>query len=55
MLDRDDTVLKTYIFKNAWPMTVGGIAMNTEEPSDIGKFDWVIREKQPGQVGMRRN
>jgi len=23
LLDRDSTVLKTYIFKNAWPVTVG--------------------------------
>ena len=38
MLDRDDTVLKTYIFKNAWPITVGGFSMNTEEASDIAKF-----------------
>ena len=39
MLDRDDTVLKTYIFKNAWPISVGGITMSTEDASDIGKFD----------------
>ena len=37
-LDRDDTIIKTYIFKNAWPITVGGFEMDNTAESDIAKF-----------------
>ena len=39
MIDRDDTVLKTYIFKNAWPKTITSPAMDAEGENAIGKFD----------------
>ena len=38
-LDRDDTVLKTYIFKNAWPTTVGAPpALDSSAGTAIGEF-----------------
>ena len=38
-LDRDDTVLKTYIFRSAWPTTVSQIDLSTEEATAIETFD----------------
>ena len=40
MLDRDGTVLKTYIFKNAWPVTVGAPPAldSAGEGTTIGTF-----------------
>ena len=39
LLDRDDTVLKTFIFKNAWPLNVGGIAaLDSANQTEIGMF-----------------
>jgi hypothetical protein len=40
LLDRDDTVLKTYIFKNAWPVTVGnpGALDAAGDGTTIGMF-----------------
>ena len=39
LLDRDDTVLKTYIFKNAWPLEVGAPpALAADGDNTIGEF-----------------
>jgi len=38
-LDRDDTVLKSYIFKSAWPTTVATIALDTAEAAAIEEFE----------------
>jgi len=39
MIDRDDTVLKTYIFKNAWPLQVGAPpALAADGDNTIGEF-----------------
>ena len=38
-LDRDDNVLKTYVFRNAWPETVGEIALATDTVDTIEEFD----------------
>ena len=38
-LDRDDTVLKTYIFRNAWPTSVTTIELTTAAAGDIETFD----------------
>jgi hypothetical protein len=39
LLDRDDTVLKTYIFKNAWPLTVGNFGeLSSAADSAIAEF-----------------
>ena len=38
-LDRDDTVLKSYVFKSAWPTTVATIALDTAEATAIEEFE----------------
>ena len=38
LLDRDDTVLKTYIFKNAWPKTISGLSLDSANESAIAEF-----------------
>ena len=38
-LDRDDTVLKSYIFRNAYPLTVGEIALQNTEATEIETFE----------------
>ena len=38
-LDRDDTILKSYIFRSAWPTTVGAIELSSAEATAIETFD----------------
>ena len=38
-LDRDDTVLKTYVFRSAWPTGVTGIDLTSEAAADVETFD----------------
>ena len=38
-LDRDDYVLKTYIFRNAWPESLGEIALDTGTVDAVEEFD----------------
>ena len=38
-LDRDDVVLKTYIFKNAWPTTVSAIELTNDQQEAIETFE----------------
>ena len=38
-LDRDDTVLKSYIFKSAWPTIVAAITLDTAEATAIEEFE----------------
>ena len=38
-LDRDDTVLKTYIFRSAWPTTIGAIELTNEAADAIETFE----------------
>ncbi len=38
-LDRDDTVLKSYVFKSAWPTTVATIALDTAEATAVEEFE----------------
>ena len=38
-LDRDDTVLKSYIFRSAWPTNVSEIALTNTAAADIETFD----------------
>ena len=42
-LDRDDTVLKSYIFRNAWPLTVATIELATETTNTIEEFECTWR------------
>jgi hypothetical protein len=38
-LDRDGTVIKTYIFKNAWPKELAEVALDSSEDSKIAEFE----------------
>ena len=38
-LDRDDTPLKSYIFRSAWPTSVSEIALTNEAAGAIERFD----------------
>ena len=38
-LDRDDTILKTYILRNCFPTTIGEIALSNENQDAIETFD----------------
>ena len=38
-LDRDDTVLKTYIFKSAWPTVIAAMPLDTAEATAIQDFE----------------
>jgi hypothetical protein len=38
-LDRDDTVLKTYLLRNCFPTTIGDIALTNENADAIETFD----------------
>jgi hypothetical protein len=38
-LDRENSVLKSYILKNCWPTTIASIELNYDTVSDIETFD----------------
>ena len=38
-LDRDDTILKTYLLRNCFPTTIGEIALSNENQDAIETFD----------------
>ena len=38
-LDRDDTILKTYIFRSAWPTGITAISLTNENAAAIETFD----------------
>ena len=38
-LDRDDTVLKSYIFRSAWPTSVGSIELSADASDAIEEFE----------------
>jgi len=43
-LDRDDTILKTYIFRNAWPTTSGAaIELSMETENVVQEFEVIWR------------
>ena len=42
-LDRDDNVLKVYIFRNAWPVNVASIELSTETTNAIEEFECTWR------------
>ena len=53
-LDRDDTVLKTYIFRNAYPLTVAQIDLSSAEATDIETFEvtWRYQHFEPSGVSF---
>ena len=42
-LDRDDTVLKTYIFRSAWPTTIAAIELDSGTADAIEEFECTWR------------
>ena len=38
-LDRDDNVLKSYVFRNAWPESLGAIELSTETVDGLEEFE----------------
>jgi len=53
-LDRDDTILKTYIFRNAYPLTIGDIALSSAEAGEIETFEvsWRYQHYEPSGVSF---
>jgi len=42
-LDRDDTILKTYIFRSAWPVTISAIELTSENQDALEEFECTWR------------
>ena len=53
-LDRDDTVLKSYIFRSAYPLTIGAIDLSNEEATEIETFEvtWRYKHFEPSGVSF---
>ena len=53
-LDRDDTVLKTYIFRNAFPLTIDTIDLSSAEAGELETFEvtWRYQHFEPSGVSF---
>ena len=53
-LDRDDSVLKSYIFRAAYPLTITEIALSNAEATEIETFDvtWRYQHFEPSGVSF---
>ena len=53
-LDRDETILKTYIFRSAYPLTVAQIDLSTAEATEIETFEvtWRYQHFEPSAVSF---
>ena len=53
-LDRDDTVLKSYIFRNAYPLTIAAIELTNDEATAIETFEvsWRYQHFEPSGVSF---
>ena len=53
-LDRDGTVLKSYIFRNAFPLTIGQIDLSSAEATEIETFPitWRYQHFEPSGVSF---
>ena len=51
-LDRDDRVLKSYIFKSAWPTEITEIALTSEAAGEIETFDVTWRYQHYESSGV---
>ena len=53
-LDRDDTILKTYIFRAAYPLTIAAIDLSTAEATEIMNFEvtWRYQHYEPSAVSF---
>ena len=53
-LDRDDTTLKTYIFRACYPLTVAAIELTSAEAGEIETFEvtWRYQHFEPSGVSF---
>ena len=53
-LDRDDTILKTYIFRSAYPLTIAAMDLSTAEATEIMNFEvtWRYQHYEPSAVSF---
>ena len=53
-LDRDETILKTYIFRSAFPLTISQIDLTTDEATTIEEFEvtWRYQHFEPSGVSF---
>ena len=53
-LDRDDTILKTYIFRSAYPLTIAAMDLSTAEATEIMTFEvqWRYQHFEPSAVSF---
>ena len=53
-LDRDDTVLKTYIFRSAYPTTITAVELSTATADALETFDvtWRYQHFEPSGVSF---
>jgi len=53
-LDRDETVLKSYIFRSAYPLTIGAIELTNAEATEIETFEvtWRYQHFEPSGVSF---
>ena len=53
-LDRDSAVLKSYIFRNAYPLTIGAIELTSAEAGEIETFPvtWRYQHFEPSGVSF---
>jgi len=53
-MDRDDTVLKSYIFRSAWPTGVSSIDLNADTADAIEEFEvsWRYQHFEPSEVSF---
>ena len=53
-LDRDETILKTYIFRSAFPLTIAAIELSTAEATEIETFEvtWRYQHFEPSAVSF---
>ena len=53
-LDRDETILKTYIFRSAFPLTIAAIDLSTAEATEIETFEvtWRYQHFEPSAVSF---
>ena len=53
-LDRDETILKTYIFRSAYPLTIAAMDLSTAEATEIMNFEvtWRYQHFEPSAVSF---
>ena len=51
-LDRDDTILISYVFRNAFPLTIGTIDLSSAEAGEIETFEvtWRYQHYEPSNI-----